>query len=134
MCIKQKEYEQFDGAFGHGNCSWTMLSETSQKCAYKHKDSTNSASIKLHLLNSSSFVMARLSGLQREVLKLYRACMRSVKTKPLDTQDHWRSYVRAEFDKYRSLPKKSFSVIEHLLRVGARRHEMYLNPNIKDIH
>ncbi|KAF3994401.1 hypothetical protein FT663_01521 [Candidozyma haemuli var. vulneris] len=78
--------------------------------------------------------MARLSGLQREVLKLYRSCMRAVKTKPIENQEHWRAYVREEFGKHRKLPKKSFSVIEHLIRVGHRRYEMYSNPNIKDIH
>lgn len=78
--------------------------------------------------------MARLSGLQKEVLKLYRACMRSVKSKPEENQEHWRQYVREEFGKHRHLPKKSFSVIEHLLRVGHRRYDMYLSPAIKDIH
>ncbi|OBA23158.1 hypothetical protein METBIDRAFT_33962 [Metschnikowia bicuspidata var. bicuspidata NRRL YB-4993] len=78
--------------------------------------------------------MPRLSGLQREVLKLYRECTRSVNTKPREFQDNWRTYVRLEFAKYHHLPKKSFSVIEHLLRVGRRRYEMYLDPNIKDVH
>lgn len=77
--------------------------------------------------------MARLSGIQREVLKLYRACIRSTYTKPSENRLHWRNYVRAEFDKHKRLPKKSFSVIEHLLRVGNRRHEMYLDPQIKDV-
>lgn len=80
------------------------------------------------------YIMARLSGLQREVLKLYRACIRSVKTKPEQNREHWRLYIREEFGKHRHLPKMLFSVIEHLIRVGHRRYEMYLNPNIKDIH
>ncbi|KAK6454797.1 complex 1 protein-domain-containing protein [Scheffersomyces xylosifermentans] len=78
--------------------------------------------------------MARLSGLQREVLKLYRACIRTVKTKPVDSREHWRSYIREEFEKHRELPKKSFNVIEHLIRTGHRKFEMYSNPQIKDIH
>lgn len=78
--------------------------------------------------------MARLSGLQREVLKLYRACMRSVYSKPVENREHWRGYIRAEFGKHHHLPKKSFNVIEHLLRVGRRRWEMYKDPNIKDVH
>lgn len=77
--------------------------------------------------------MARLSGLQREVLKLYRQCIRSTYTKPAENRLHWREYVRGEFDKHKGLPKKSFSVIEHLLRVGNRRYEMYLDPSIKDV-
>lgn len=86
------------------------------------------------IFSFSLTTMARLSGLQREVLKLYRSCMRAVRTKPVENQEHWRLYVREEFGKHRKLPKKSFSVIEHLLRVGHRRYEMYSNPNIKDIH
>lgn len=78
--------------------------------------------------------MARLSGLQKEVLHLYRQCHRCVYTKPPQTQSHWRNYVREEFHKYHHLPKKQFSTIEHLLRVGHRRFEMFLNPQIKDIH
>ncbi|ODV81692.1 uncharacterized protein CANTADRAFT_45878 [Suhomyces tanzawaensis NRRL Y-17324] len=78
--------------------------------------------------------MARLSGLQREVLKLYRACIRSVHTKPVENRAHWRKYVRDEFTKNRNIPKKLFSVIEHLIRVGHRRFELYLSPHIKDIH
>lgn len=78
--------------------------------------------------------MPRLLGLQREVLKLYRACIRSVAAKPPQFQDNWRHYIRLEFAKHKGLPKKSFSVIEHLLRVGHRRYEMYLDPSIKDVH
>lgn len=78
--------------------------------------------------------MARLSGLQREVLKLYRACIRSSYKKPAEFRLHWRNYIRSEFEKYHHISKKQFSTIEHLLRVGHRRWEMYLDPQIKDIH
>lgn len=78
--------------------------------------------------------MARLSGLQREVMGLYRKCFRMVKTKPEEFQMHWRAFIREEFKKNQKIPKKSFNVVEHLLRVGQRRFEMYLNPQIKDVH
>ena len=78
--------------------------------------------------------MARLSGLQRG-FEAISCRIRSVKTKPEQNREHWRLYIREEFGKHRHLfPKKLFSVIEHLIRVGHRRYEMYLNPNIKDIH
>lgn len=76
----------------------------------------------------------KLSGLQKQVIHLYRACHRAAITKPKDTQVHWKQYIHAEFVKYKHLPKKQFGAIEHLLRVGNRRLEMYLNPQIKDIH
>jgi succinate dehydrogenase assembly factor 1 len=78
--------------------------------------------------------MARLSGLQRDVLKLYRACIRAAYAKPKENRSHWVGYIHGEFAKYQSLPKKQFSVIEHLLRVGYRRYELYSSPQIKDIH
>lgn len=78
--------------------------------------------------------MARLSGLQKEVLQLYRKCMRCKNTKPVQTRDHWKSFIKEEFEKYHHLPKKQFSVIEHLIRQGNKRYELYLNPQIKDIH
>jgi succinate dehydrogenase assembly factor 1 len=78
--------------------------------------------------------MARLSGLQRDVLKLCRQSFRTVRTKPPEYQAHWRAYIKQEFAKNRLVSKKQFSVIEHLLRVGHRRLEMYLSPAIKNVH
>ncbi|CAH6720641.1 succinate dehydrogenase assembly factor 1, mitochondrial [[Candida] jaroonii] len=75
----------------------------------------------------------KLSGLQKQVIHLYRSCMRQVKHKPIDTQHHWRKFIHAEFVKYKAIPKKQFSAIEHLLRSGDRRLEMFSNPQIKDI-
>lgn len=78
--------------------------------------------------------MARLSGIQREALKLYRACFRIVKTKPTNTQEHWKTFIRHEFHKHGNVSKKQFSVVEHLIRTGHKRFEMYLNPHIKDVN
>lgn len=78
--------------------------------------------------------MARLSGLQRDVLKLYRQCLRQVKSKPPASREHWRAFVHDEFSRGKGVPKKLFSVVEHLLRVGHKRYDLYLNPQIKDIH
>ncbi|CAK9441138.1 uncharacterized protein LODBEIA_P50070 [Lodderomyces beijingensis] len=76
----------------------------------------------------------KLSGLQRDVLALYKQCIKTSYSKPKETQQHWRNYIREEFHKYRNLPKRQFSTIEHLLRTGSRRLEMFSNPQIKDIH
>ncbi|KAK6203537.1 complex 1 protein-domain-containing protein [Scheffersomyces amazonensis] len=78
--------------------------------------------------------MARLSGMQREVLKLYRGCIRIIRTKPIENQEHWRQFVREEFRKNQHISKKQFNVIEHLIRVGHKRFEQYSSPQIKDIH
>ncbi|KAL1654798.1 hypothetical protein SLS61_002547 [Didymella pomorum] len=52
--------------------------------------------------------MARLSGLQRDVL--------------------------AEFHKNQGVGKKDFGTIEYLLRKGRRQLETYQDPGIKDLH
>ncbi|EMG48364.1 SDH6 Succinate dehydrogenase assembly factor 1 [Candida maltosa Xu316] len=78
--------------------------------------------------------MARLSGLQKDVIHLYRQCIRTVKTKPRDTQPHWKNFIHEEFNKYKKLPKKEFNTIEYLLRTGHKKLEMYSNPQLKDIH
>ncbi|PLB36319.1 complex 1 protein-domain-containing protein [Aspergillus taichungensis] len=77
--------------------------------------------------------MARLSGLQREVLSLYRKCLREIRKKPSDSRENFRSYTRKEFEKHRTLNKKDFNAIEYLLRKGHRQFEMYSSPGIRNI-
>ncbi|KAH9242709.1 hypothetical protein K456DRAFT_44490, partial [Colletotrichum gloeosporioides 23] len=74
-----------------------------------------------------------LSGLQREVLALYRQCLREVRKKPEISQPHFRSFARNEFDKFLTVDKRDFSVVEHLLRKGRRQLETYSSPSIKDV-
>ncbi|CAG8982870.1 hypothetical protein HYALB_00002886 [Hymenoscyphus albidus] len=75
----------------------------------------------------------RYSGLQKEVLALYRKCLRESRKKPIDTRSHFESYARAEFQKSLALDKKDFAAIEYLMRKGQRQLEMYSSPGIKDI-
>ncbi|KAL4797364.1 complex 1 protein-domain-containing protein [Aspergillus venezuelensis] len=77
--------------------------------------------------------MARLSGLQREVLSLYRKCLREVRRKPVESQNNFKNYARTEFNKHISISKKDFSAIEYLLRKGSRQLEMYSSPGIRNI-
>lgn len=76
----------------------------------------------------------RLSGLQKEVLHLYRNSVRVAHTKPKQNQPHFIKYIREEFGKYKDLPRKDFTTIEHLLRVGNKRINLYSAPELKDIH
>ncbi|KAJ5477249.1 hypothetical protein N7539_007393 [Penicillium diatomitis] len=106
--------------------------------------------------------MARLSGLQRDVLSLYRQCLREIRKKPIESQPNFKTYARyvlyparfipahpwaigslrltgrrgrrsAEFQKHLSVNKKDFSAIEYLLRKGNRQLEMYASPGIRNI-
>ncbi|KXJ95550.1 complex 1 protein-domain-containing protein [Microdochium bolleyi] len=74
-----------------------------------------------------------LSGLQKEVLALYRHCLRASRQKPAATQPHFKAYARAEFDKSISISKKDFAAVEFLVRKGRRQLELYSQPNIRDI-
>ncbi|KAL2072822.1 hypothetical protein VTL71DRAFT_12165 [Oculimacula yallundae] len=74
----------------------------------------------------------RLSGLQRDVLSLYRKCLRVSRMKG-EARYHFEKYARNEFEKAIALDKKDFSAIEYLLRKGQRQIEMYSSPGIKDI-
>lgn len=74
------------------------------------------------------------SGIQLDVIHLYRACLRAVRTKPEDTQDHWYEFVRRNFDAHMEVKKKDFATIEYHLRIGHRRLEQYGQPGIRDIH
>lgn len=75
----------------------------------------------------------KLSGLQRDVLRLYRDCLRVVRRKPHDTQPRFLAYARREFDKNLHIKRTNVMAIEHLLRVGRRRLESYASPNVCDI-
>jgi succinate dehydrogenase assembly factor 1 len=95
--------------------------------------------------------MARLSGLQKEVLSLYRQCLRASRKKPQvgltppsggnskaltqvqATRCHFEAYARREFEKSMGLDKKNFAAVEFLLRKGRRQLEVYSEPGIKDI-
>ncbi|ORY66246.1 uncharacterized protein BCR38DRAFT_339720 [Pseudomassariella vexata] len=76
----------------------------------------------------------RLSGLQKEVLALYRGCLRESRKKPEATRPHFESFARIEFEKSINIDKKDFAAVEFLLRKGRRQLEVYSAPGIKDIH
>lgn len=74
-----------------------------------------------------------LSGLQKQVLSLYRRCIReSAKKGP--ARDIFRHFSRSEFNRYKLLNKRDFTTIEHLLRLGTKRVDTMANPNVKSVH
>ncbi|GJN72973.1 hypothetical protein PLIIFM63780_007039 [Purpureocillium lilacinum] len=75
----------------------------------------------------------RLSGLQKEVLALYRQCLRESRKKPQSTRVHFENFARAEFAKNLSIDKRDFAAIEFLLRKGRRQLDVYSSPGIKDV-
>ncbi|KAF2214768.1 hypothetical protein CERZMDRAFT_36949 [Cercospora zeae-maydis SCOH1-5] len=75
--------------------------------------------------------MARLSGLQRDVLSLYRKCLRTARSKP--NRANFERFARKEFERHIDMNKKDFATIEFLLRKGTRQLEIYEAPNITNI-
>ncbi|KAJ1945044.1 hypothetical protein FBU59_002429 [Linderina macrospora] len=70
----------------------------------------------------------KLSGLQKDVLRLYRDCLRA------DTRPRFYAFTRREFEKNIGAMKRTdVKAIEYLMRIGRRRLEQYRNPNVRDI-
>ncbi|KAF8475862.1 complex 1 protein-domain-containing protein [Kalaharituber pfeilii] len=75
--------------------------------------------------------MKRLTGLQREVLSLYRTCLREARKKPEATRQNFIRFARDEFRSHLSIDRKDFDTIEHLLRVGRRKLEVYSGEGLR---
>ncbi|KAJ1668680.1 hypothetical protein IW140_002032 [Coemansia sp. RSA 1813] len=76
----------------------------------------------------------KLSGLQKDVLRLYRDCLRATRKKPAEAQPRFRAFARQEFEKnIASVKRTDVQAIEYLLRIGRRRLEQYMGPNVRDI-
>ncbi|KAI0056569.1 hypothetical protein BV25DRAFT_1832113 [Artomyces pyxidatus] len=76
---------------------------------------------------------SRHSGLQKEVLALYRRALRMVRTKPPATRDKFRLFVRYSFKtQTTTVSPRQVSTVEHLIRRGRRQLETYESPTVKD--
>lgn len=75
----------------------------------------------------------RLSGLQKDIIHLYRQCLRVSYTKPVQNRPHFINFVKAEFNKNKSTSRKDFNTIEYLIRTGKKKLEIYSANDVKDI-
>ena len=70
--------------------------------------------------------LVRHSKIQKQVLSLYKACLRAAKTKP-----GFDYTIREEFKKNAKIYEKSDVLrIEHLMRHGQRKLDMMKDPNV----
>ncbi|KAG0006462.1 hypothetical protein BGZ65_007741 [Modicella reniformis] len=70
----------------------------------------------------------RRSGLQQEVINLYRQCFRAARLKPEANRPHFHAFIRMQFKKHSQVKQRDFSTIEYLLRMGKRQLETYSSP------
>jgi succinate dehydrogenase assembly factor 1 len=77
--------------------------------------------------------MPRLSGLQRDVLSLYRQCLRAARLKPSATRPNFENFARKEFERNTHLDKKDFSAVEFFLRKGHRQLDTYSQKGVTDV-
>lgn len=75
----------------------------------------------------------RRTGLQKEVLALYRRALRMVNTKPPAVRPKFALFVRYTFKaQATSVSPRDYAAIEHLLRRGRRQVEMYEDSKVRD--
>ncbi|ELU37667.1 hypothetical protein AG1IA_08304 [Rhizoctonia solani AG-1 IA] len=80
----------------------------------------------------SSTDMRRLSGLQKEVLGLYRRALRMVQSKPLGARENFTILVQYEFRVRGAVSARDVGTIEYLIRRGKKRVEMLEDPGVKE--
>ena len=71
----------------------------------------------------------QLSGLQKQVLALYRGFLRVARLKSPEERQRIEDLISAEFrKKSTSVDRKNFMYIEYLLRTGAKQLQQLSNP------
>jgi len=75
------------------------------------------------------------SGLQKDVLNLYKRALRIARTKPAETRAKFDILIRYTFrTQAASVTPRQLNAIEHLLRKGNRQLETYEAPLVKDCY
>jgi succinate dehydrogenase assembly factor 1 len=78
----------------------------------------------------------QLSGIQKQVIKLYKDFLTEIKTKNMETASRikFQSYIKSEFIKNSLISKKEFDTIEYLIRKGEKQLETFKNSSIDDFN
>ena len=78
--------------------------------------------------------LPRMSGLQLEILGLYRSCVKAAnRLEDPKSKMNLRRFIRAEFDKQRSIPRRMVTKIEWQMHYGRTKLEdlKAMKPNTK---
>lgn len=76
----------------------------------------------------------RLTGLQKQVLALYRSCLRGARAKPPAARTALYAYARDEFHKHQHVSHSAIQLIEHLMRRGHKQLELLSKKEAQGIH
>ncbi|KZV48725.1 succinate dehydrogenase assembly factor 1, mitochondrial [Dorcoceras hygrometricum] len=71
----------------------------------------------------------RLSGMQKQVLALYRGFLRAARTKSPEVRSRIQATVSAEFRHNSQIDRKNFLYIEYLLRRGKKQLDQLNSPD-----
>ncbi|XP_022719829.1 succinate dehydrogenase assembly factor 1, mitochondrial [Durio zibethinus] len=72
----------------------------------------------------------KLSGMQKQVLSLYRGFLRAARSKPTEDRRQIESIVSAEFQRNsKQVDRKNFLYIEYLLRRGKKQLDQLKSPD-----
>ncbi|KAH7659994.1 succinate dehydrogenase assembly factor 1 protein [Dioscorea alata] len=72
---------------------------------------------------------SKLSGMQKQVLGLYRDFLRAARKKPPEERNRIQSIISSEFhEKAKNVDRKNFLYIEYLMRRGKKQLEQLNNP------
>ena len=74
------------------------------------------------------------SGIQRDVLKLYRSFLRAARSKAPETRGQVETVVKTRFRQDAAAVKRTdFRAIEFRLRNGRKQLKLLENPNVKNL-
>lgn len=73
--------------------------------------------------------MKAYTGVQKQVLRLYRGVLRALQSKPQDVQAEVQAFTRQELDRNKGVA--SVQLKEHLIRQGYKKLEILRSPEFK---
>ncbi|VVB02761.1 unnamed protein product [Arabis nemorensis] len=76
----------------------------------------------------------KLSGMQKQVLSLYRGFLRAARLKPIEDRKRIEMIVSTEFRRNsKEVDRKNFQYIEYLLRLGNKQLDQLKSPDMVSI-
>ncbi|CAN1162167.1 Succinate dehydrogenase assembly factor 1A, mitochondrial [Linum perenne] len=106
---------------------WKLLSRLIRRCRTFHRQSL------LPSPSSSEDAMgaSRLSGMQKQVLSMYRGFLRAARLKSADERRQIQTIVSAEFRRNsEQVDRKNFVYIEYLLNRGKKQLDQLKSPGV----